>query len=121
MKCNVKEKTVPFEFDGKTFQLKFNLNVIAEIQEKYEDLDSFFEKIAKVGDMLWLLCLLINQDVKKHNKSSTEKWEYYTVEQIGEVFGISDIKTLSSLIADAVMNAMPSKDTEENEKNATAE
>ena len=42
MKCNVKEKTVPFEFDGKTFRLKFNLNVIAEIQEKYEDLDSFF-------------------------------------------------------------------------------
>ena len=65
MKCNVKEKTVPFEFDGKTFRLKFNLNVIAEIQEKYEDLDSFFEKMAKVGDMLWLLCLLINQDVKK--------------------------------------------------------
>ena len=121
MKCNVKEKTVPFEFDGKTFRLKFNLNVIAEIQEKYEDLDSFFEKMSKVGDMLWLLCLLINQDVKKHNKNSTEKWGYYTAEQIGEAFGMSDIKTLSSLIADVIMNAMPSKDTEEDEKNATAE
>ena len=77
--------------------------------------------MAKVGDMLWLLCLLINQDVKKHNKNSTEKWGYYTAEQIGEEFGMSDIKTLSSLIADVIMNAMPSKDTEEDEKNATAE
>ena len=56
-----------------------------------------------------------------YNKNSTEKWGYYTAEQIGEEFGMSDIKTLSSLIADVIMNAMPSKDTEEDEKNATAE
>lgn len=33
---DIRQKTAPFEFDGKVFQLTCNMNVLAEVQEIYD-------------------------------------------------------------------------------------
>lgn len=33
---DIRQKTAPFEFDGKVFQLTCNMNVLAEVQESFD-------------------------------------------------------------------------------------
>lgn len=33
---DIRQKTAPFEFDGKVFQLTCNMNVLSEVQETYD-------------------------------------------------------------------------------------
>ncbi len=119
MKCNVKEKTVPFEFDGKEYPLALNFNVIAEIQDKYGDLDTCFSGMDKARTQIWLLCTLLNEAVEIHNEKSQDQWDKLTESQVGRRIDTQTVNEMLESLTEVVREGLP--DGEETEKNEIAE
>lgn len=92
---DVKVKPVELELGGKVFQIEFNLNVLAEIQERYSSVTSIAEEIKKLKELKWIVSSLINGS---ENEEVNEKWVgiqislnnlNYVVEKVTEAFNQS--------------------------------
>ena len=121
MKCNVKEKTVPFEFGNKEYQLLLNFNVIAAIQEKYGDIDTCFSGMDKVKNQIWLLCTLLNEAVEMHNETNQEKWDLLTESQVGRKIHADNVNEIMLCIAKVMGVSLPDGDENGSEKNEKTE
>ena len=117
MKCNVKEKTVPFEFDGKTYQLMLNFNIIAAIQEKYGDIDTCFNGMDKAKNQIWLLCTLLNEAAEMHNENHQEQWDLLTETQVGRRIHTDNVNEIMVCIAKVMGISLPDGDEKDSEKN----
>lgn len=121
MKCNVKEKTVPFEFDGKTYQLMLNFNIIAAIQEKYGDIDTCFNSMDKAKNQIWLLCTLLNEAAEMHNENHQEQWDLLTETQVGRRIHTDNVNEIMVCIAKVMGISLPDGDEKDSEKNGKTE
>jgi hypothetical protein len=72
----IKDGRLPIELNGKEYHLLFSLNVIDEIQDKFDGIDSLGEKMSgKEGfkNLRWLLTRLLNEGAEDGAEALEEK------------------------------------------------
>jgi hypothetical protein len=120
---NVIEKTVPFELNGRTYQLKSTWNVELAIMERFGEnpLDlkneSTKESMAKI---ISLLTIFVNEAVDIHNDSEAEKWDYVEERYVGRYISVYDFAKILNVVADVFSLSRPAPSGEDDEKNKTA-
>jgi hypothetical protein len=117
------------EFDGKERHLLFNVNVIDQLQEDYDnDIVSIINEIFELEDkekkkkayamLAHMLTVVLNEDVRLHNKyNPDDRWEDLSEEYIRtEILSNSTSKLISALMLLSFNGTMPkSDDTSPNE------
>ena len=117
------------QFDDKERHLLFNVNVIDQLQEDYDTdivdiINTIFElkdkekKKKSYGMLAHVLMVLLNEDVRLHNKyNPDDQWEELSEEYIRtEVLSNTTSKNIAILILLSFNGSMPkSDDTSPNE------
>lgn len=117
---------VPFTFAGRTFDLVFNVNVMAEIYAKYKSTKAFMDEYnAAINDnknpmrltglLTWLFCILVNDAISTENERSVEKTEKITERQAGHLLTVKDFRALQPAILAAWRLSMPEPDKTDDE------
>ena len=121
---NMKVSPVEFTLANKTYPLIFDMNVVAEIESEYGNLEEWLSKIqeSSIKTAISTLAILINEAVYIHNDESSDKWELVDCKKIGRLMNMRDIETVLNVIMETFKAGTPqSDDTEENSKNAVTE
>ena len=112
---DIRLKTQPFNFDGKTFQLCCNMNVLADVQSVYEgNIRIALESPDKVRSLLEFLTAMLN------DYADSQNWEErYTSRQVGRLLKPSQLNMISETVMGLVVDSIKDEsDTEEEaEKN----
>lgn len=112
---DIRLKTQPFNFDGKTFQLCCNMNVLADVQSVYEgNIRIALESPDKVRSLLEFLTAMLN------DYADSQNWEErYTSRQVGRLLKPSQLNMVSETVMGLVVDSLKDEsDTEEEaEKN----
>lgn len=76
---DIRQKVVPFEFDGKVFHLTCNMNVLADVQEHFGGtLQKALNNAASLNTLLVFLSAMLN------DHAEDKGWdERYTPKQVG--------------------------------------
>jgi hypothetical protein len=123
---DLRPKGIEINIDGKQRSLLFTINVIDELQERYdlaiyEVIQKLFseEEKDKKESYKVLKCIttvLINEDVAIHNDESEEKWEEVTEKYIGRKLTIENMGYVAILILKAYQNSLTTseEDTDPN-------
>lgn len=102
---------IDFEFDGKKYPGIFNLNVMADLQEKFGSVDVL--KLIE-GDepniiaIRFLMTKMINE-AERVNKEKEEK-KYFTEEEIGSMVTIDDLLNSSKVAQNIIVRDTESKE-----------
>lgn len=129
----LKPQGIEIEFDDKKRHLLFNVNVIDEVQEKYDDyivniLNSLFDKENNYNSrnaynkLSFILLTLLNEDVRLHNKNNPDdKWEPITEDFINSELLTNDTSaSLSILVLQSFNGTLPkSEDEDPNQASGT--
>lgn len=97
---NVRTNGTAIELGGREYNLKFTLNAMAELEDKYGSVETAFEQMEKgsfkaIRFVLWAALLEENEDL-------TEK-------QVGAMITVQDLMALTGKINEAATNDMPSE------------
>ena len=107
---DIRLKTQPFNFDGKTFQLCCNMNVLADVQSVYEgNIRIALESPDKVRSLLEFLTAMLN------DYADSQNWEErYTSRQVGRLLKQSQLNMISETVMGLVVDSLKDEsDTEE--------
>lgn len=110
---DIRLKTQPFNFDGKTFQLCCNMNVLADVQSVYEgNIRIALESPDKVRSLLEFLTAMLN------DYADSQNWEErYTSRQVGRLLKPSQLNMVSETVMGLVVDSLKDEsDTEEEEE-----
>jgi len=121
---------VPFTFAGRTFDLVFNVNVMAEIYAKYKSTKAFMEEYnSAIKDeespmrltslLTWLFCILVNDAIATENERSAEKTEKITERQAGHLLKVKDFQALQPAILMAWHESMPEPEEQDEDDEPT--
>lgn len=105
-------KTTPFEFDGKTFELRCNMNVLADVQEAY---GGIFSKAldGTARSVLHFLAAMLN------DYAESVGWdERYTSRDVGRALRPSQLNEMTLLVMPLVTDALKGDDEPESEPEA---
>lgn len=123
MDCRL--NTMPYEIDGHKLTLRCNMNVLADLQEQYGDVEELLDSRRSMRSYLRLLAAMINNELREQGKAAA-----YTAEALGQRIGFREFRRTSgdvfALLVSSVIDpdapeeaAQPEeKAPEENEKNA---
>jgi hypothetical protein len=123
MDCRL--KTMPYEIDGHELTLSCNMNVLADLQEQYGDVEELLDSERSMRSYLRLLAAMINNALREQGKAAS-----YTAEALGQRIGFREFRRTSgdvfALLVSSVIDpdapeeaAQPEeKAPEESEKNA---
>lgn len=108
---DIRLKELPFTFEGKTYMLRCNMNVLADVQEAYEG--NIYEALAggsTYKSLLHFLAAMLNDFAD--DMDWEERW---TPKQLGRKLKLGNLPKdeLMELITDGII-----PDSEENEKAA---
>ena len=103
---DIRLESVPFELDGKTYQLRCNMNVLADVQELYEgDFASALDGKATMKSALAFLAAMLN------DYADEKGWEErFTVRSLGRRFKLTDLpidKILALVVRSITPDAAP--------------
>lgn len=108
---DIRLKQLPFEFEGKTYKLRCNMNVLADVQEAYGgDLSAALDDKSALHSVLTFLAAMLNDYADEMGWE--ERWSSRSV---GRRLSIKDIP--SAEIMQLVIAAIKGDSSEENEKN----
>lgn len=116
---DIRLKTVPFEFLGKTYTICCNMNVLADVQEAFDgDLDRALQRGSSVRSVLEFLAAMLN------DSADSNGWEErFTARQLGRMLPAGKNQELFTMVMDLVANSCASPESEsdeDDEKNAEA-
>lgn len=103
---SVKAKKAYLELGGKQYELKYDLNAFAEIEEEYGSITELLEKMENgsakaIRAMVWA-GLLCNED-------------YPTEKEVGTLINMNDMQKIADAIQVSLVNSLPESDgTEKN-------
>lgn len=105
-------KTTPFEFDGKLFELRCNMNVLADVQDAYGG--NFSKALnGKARSVLHFLAAMLN------DYADSVGWEErYTSRDVGRALRPSQLTEMTLLVMPLVTDALMSDDEPEPEPEA---
>ena len=103
---DIRLKTIPFEFEGKTYTLACNMNVLADVQEAFGgDLDAALQAKSSVRSALEFLAAMLN------DSADSNGWhERFTARQLGRKIPARNNLELFSMVMDLVANACADPD-----------
>ena len=111
---DIRLQTMPFEFNGKTYELCCNINVLADVQEAYNgSLMAALRNPNSIKASTTFLCAMLN------DCAETKGWpERYTVRQVGRMLGGNpeNVKLLSSTVGGFIRRSMTQKKAEGREQ-----
>lgn len=94
--------------DGKERHMRFTLNAMANLEDKYGSIDDAFNQISGKGDdgkvSMSALRYLLWQALKWEDATLTE-------EALGELIDIKSLKSISQTLGDALKSDMPEDET----------
>lgn len=112
---DLRQKKEKFEFDGETFELTCNMNVLAEVQEQYDgEISKAFNNKGSLRAVNTFLAAMLN------DYADSQGWEKrYSVKQIGRMLDPSTQATTArnSMVMRLVSAAFSPREGEESEKN----
>ena len=104
---DVRLKTTPFDFDGKTFHLCCNMNVLAEVQEAYNgNLLAALKNPGSLKSSMIFLAAMMN------DYAEDQGWpERYSAKQIGRKLSgnSTNVKVLTTQIGMLVRSSLTEK------------
>lgn len=116
---DIRLKTTPFEFEGKTYMLCCNMNVLADVQEAFGgDLNAALTAKTSVRSTLEFLAAMLNDCADGNG------WpERYTVKQLGRKLPAILFPEVAPMVWELVHSACAdpdgeNSDSEDHEKNA---
>lgn len=95
---NVRLKEFPFEFNGKTYKLRCNFNVLADIEEEFGYIPNLNGK-----GMLKKIAVILTAMMNEY--ASSQGWEeHFTSKEVGRVIMPEDIpvQQIAELFIDAL-------------------
>ena len=102
--------TMPFEFNGKTYELCCNMNVLADVQEAYNgSLMAALRNPSSIKAATTFLSAMLN------DCAETNGWpERYTARQVGRLLGGNpeNVKLLSTTVGGFIRKSMTTKRAE---------
>lgn len=97
----IRLEEIPFELNGKTYQLRCNMNVLADVQEQYDgDFISALNDKKTMKSVLFFLAAMLN------DYADEKGWEErYTAKSLGRMIRLNDIsvKEIMGLVVRSVM------------------
>jgi hypothetical protein len=123
-------KGVPFTIAGKTYELAFSLNVMADIYDKYGSTTAFMKEfnaalkspLLSMSIFKWVLCVLVNDAIDEQNAHAQEKTEKLTERQIGRLLRVKDYAELQQAVVAAWRQSMPeSEESDEDDEETESE
>ena len=111
---DIRLKKIPFEFDGKTYQLCCNNNVLAEVQEAYGgEIRPALSGGGTLKSIFTFLAAMLN------DYADEQGWpERYTAKQVGRAILPREDEAVTSVVMGLVTDAIKSDEQdEEAEKN----
>lgn len=107
----LKPKGEEITIEDRTYCLLFNINAIDEIQEHFDKpIDVVLNEVIDVRDsenkkqsynkLTYILAVLINQDVERHNRKHEDKWEKLSEDWLKEeiITSVTSIKILAVIL-----------------------
>lgn len=78
---SIKLETLPFEYEGKTYQLRCNMNVLSDMQDKYDgDIGAALNEKRPLSSVTEFMATMMNDYAEEQN------WpERFTARQVGHV------------------------------------
>lgn len=109
---DIRLQTKPFDFEGKTYQLCCNMNVLADVQEAFGgDISAALDGPATVRSVLEFLTAMLNDYAEEQG------WPMFTRKEVGRMIPLSRLnKEVRPLVMELVVNALKSDEPTE-EKN----
>lgn len=123
MDCRL--NTMPYEIDGHKLTLRCNMNVLADLQEQYGDVEELLDSRRSMRSYLRLLAAMINNELREQGKAAV-----YTAEALGQRIGFREFRRTCGDVFDLLVSSVIDPDApeeaaqpeekapEENEKNA---
>ncbi|MEG2383397.1 MAG: hypothetical protein RSB39_07380 [Oscillospiraceae bacterium] len=106
---DIRQKKVPFEFDGKSFELTCNMNVLADVQEAYGgEIASALSGTSTLKSLLTFLTAMLNDYADERG------WEWYTVRGVGRKLNPKSMGATLNTVMELVADAVKSEDEEKN-------
>lgn len=107
---DVRLKTTDYTFDGKTFVLRCNMNVLADVQELFGgEIAAAFSNKSALKTCLAFLTAMLN------DYADEQGWpEHYTVRQVGRLLPPTELDRFAAVIMPLVTSAMQGEDDEKN-------
>ena len=109
---DIRQKTLPFVFEGRTYALKCNMNVLADVQAAVGgDFSRAMNQNSTFRGALEFLAAMLN------DYADEQGWpERYTSRDLGRVIGWEEYSRLSETVMDLVYSSLssaePSEETE---------
>lgn len=108
MKEPITYRGEPIEVNGKTYYLRFDLNILAQIQEHFEngieDLDSIESDFE---GLRWLLTAEINNAIEYSNFINGTNDAKLSEKEVGWIFDIQSMVEIAQKIKQAYVNSAP--------------
>lgn len=113
---DIRLRTINYDFNGKTYQLACNMNVLADVQEAFGgDLLAALNNINGIKSTLVFLTAMLN------DSADTNGWsERYTAKEVGRMLSIKDVQRIGAEIFSLVKDAV-SADVEEEQPDGVSE
>ena len=110
---DIRLKETPFEFGGKRFLLRCNMNVLADVQEAFGG-----EIIKALSDKSTLKSIFAFLSAMLNDYADEQGWaERYTAREVGRALATSELSHVTEIVMELVSDAMKPENTEEAEKN----
>ena len=110
---DIRIQTMPFEFDGKHYELRCNMNVFADVQEEYNgNLLAALRNPGSLKASMTFLSAMLN------DYAEDQGWpERYTAKTLGRKLGGSsyNVKILTTQIGSFVRKSVTMKNPDENQ------
>ena len=111
---DIRLKTLPFVFEGRTYQLRCNMNVLADVQEAFGgDLSNALQG-GTIRTVREFLAAMLN------DYADSQGWQIrYTGKDLGRRISWEEFQEIQPVVMDLVMGALSgsSEETEQTETN----
>ncbi len=107
---DIRLKKIPFEFDGKTFELCCNNNVLAEVQEVYGGtISTALRGKGTLKSIFTFLAAMLN------DYADEQGWpERYTAKQVGRAILPREDEAVTAIVMELVVDSVKSGEPEKN-------
>ena len=119
-------KPIEIEFDGKTYGVTFNINVIDDVQTHFNkplgDIYSLLtDEVNVCGNIRYILTSLLNDAIEAQEYATGEKLTNLTEHEVGRKINIDNFQYYQGKIFEAFGVSMPDIAEDEDSPNAMSE
>ena len=111
---DMKPTGTPFVLNGHTYNLRFTLNVIDDVQSHYDIglsqlADLLQDGKTQIGAIKFLIAAMVNEDIACQNDATGEKKPYIDERYVGRYLDLRDQAALAAIYA-SIGPSMPKRD-----------